>query len=184
MTGTCTLDLIRHAMPVVDYEKPPATWELSEQGAADSRLLAEELQDLGLIELVSSVEPKAAGTAREIAGVLGIEWRTAPGLHEHERDPLPYFGDVEWHTLVRGLFDHPDELMMGRETANAALARFSRAVDEVLADSVHDKVGIVSHGTVMSLYASQLTGEAPYSIWSRLTLPDYVLLTVELTRTS
>jgi hypothetical protein len=30
----------------------------------------------------------------------------------------------------------------------------------------------------MALYASALTGEPPYSIWERLGMPDYVVLSL------
>jgi broad specificity phosphatase PhoE len=162
----------------MDYEQAPATWALSEQGVADSRTRAGELRVLGLSELVSSEEPKALATAREIADGLGIGWRTAPGLHEHERDPFPYLEDAAWQALIRRLFDSPDELVMGRETANQALARFGEAVDDVLSSSPTGSIGIVTHGTVMALYAAKVKGEDPYPIWASLNLPDYVVLVV------
>ncbi len=170
------LVLIRHALPDIDYGKSPASWPLSASGRAASRALAADLREFGFAELVSSEEPKAAETACEIAGSLGIGWRTAPGLQEHVRDPLPYFGPDEWHELVRAFFDHPDDLIFGRETANEAKERFSRPVDDVVHSTNARSIAIVTHGTVLSLYAAARTGKPPYSIWAKLGIPDYVVL--------
>ncbi len=179
MTTGRTLILIRHASPVIEPDDPPATWKLSERGVQESSDLASKLAEFGLRELVCSEEPKAVGTGREIAGRIGISWRTAPGLHEHERDAMDWYGADAWHARIRRLLEEPDELTMGRETARQAATRFSSAVDEVLRSSDAPVVGIVSHGTVISLYAAELTSETPYSIWKRLDMPDYVVLELD-----
>lgn len=179
MTGNAAanrqrLVLIRHATPEPDFNRPPREWPISDQGIAECCALAERLTDAGPTALYSSQEPKAAATAREVAARLGIEWHTWPGLHEHEREALPEYAPAAWHALIRRLFEHPGELVMGLETADQALARFSQAVESLLAETAADPLGIVSHGTVIALYVSLRTGEPAYDIWSRLGMADEI----------
>lgn len=144
-------------MPEIDESLPPHEWPLSDAGRLAAGELGRQLSDRGIATVVSSEEPKASGTAEAFASALGLGWSTAPGLHEHERERMDWHGEDAWHRLIRRLVEHPDELVFGRETASHALARFSAAV-ELVVGSVDGDAGplaIVSHGTVMSLYAGQ-----------------------------
>lgn len=62
-------------------------------------------------------------------------------------------------------------LLLVRHSANAALARFTAAVDGLTEPAI-----VVSHGTIISLYAAARTGRDPYELWSGLVLPDVVIV--------
>ena len=173
------LILIRHAMPIVDDSRPSATWKLSESGRNAAKALASDLSAISIQSIVSSEEPKAIETAAIIAETLGISWSTAPGLHEHERGRLDWLGEEAWHAQIRRFFDRPRDVVFGYESARDSLARFKTAVESVLDQPEHrtGTIAIVSHGTVMSLYAADKLGDDPYVIWKNLDLPDYVELT-------
>lgn len=179
MESSCArLILIRHAMPIIDPSRPASTWKLSDEGRSASEAMARELARFDIRAIVASEEPKAAETGAVIAGTLNIPLSTAPGLHEHERERVDWLGMEAWHAQIRRLFNYPDEMVFGLETANQALRRFRSAVQRVQASSLHREgaLGIASHGTVMSLYLADLRNEDPYSIWKDLALPDYVAL--------
>ena len=58
---------------------------------------------------------------------------TADGLEEHHRDGVPYFGtQSEFEAAVEQLFEMPDELVLGTETAEQARVRFAAAIDRVI----------------------------------------------------
>jgi hypothetical protein len=59
----------------------------------------------------------------------------------------------------------------GEESASAALARFSAALDRLDEGTV-----VVSHGTVISLYAAARSGRDAFELWSSLELPDLVVV--------
>ena len=83
----------------------------------------------------------------------------------------------EFEEAVESFFKEPDELVFGSETANEALARFSAAIDRIVEAAPADAV-VVTHGTVMALYAARLGGVTPVGLWRRLGLPSFVVMTL------
>jgi len=77
---------------------------------------------------------------------------------------------------VAAFFSSPNALVLGRETANQAHARFSTAVNAAMAQFPGQSIAIVSHGTVITLFASRLLGLPPVPFWRRLGLPSLVAL--------
>ena len=126
--------------------------------------------------IVSSLEPKARETAAILAENIGLGFHEVESLHEHDRSGVPYHLDDKFQNFIRELFDKPDELVFGNETANAALARFHHAVEQVLSLYTDKTIVIVAHGTVISLFVSWLTGCDGYSLWNELGLPSFVVL--------
>ena len=64
---------------------------------------------------------------------------------------------------------------MGTETAEQALTRFTAAIDRVIEAGQADNI-VVTHGTVMTLYAASVAGVEPKRLWRRLGLPSFVVL--------
>jgi broad specificity phosphatase PhoE len=79
------------------------------------------------------------------------------------------------------LFEHPDELVLGYETADEAHARFARAVADVLSSHPSGNLVIVTHGTVMTLFIAR-AGSAghfdPIPFWKGLGLPAFAVLSL------
>ena len=65
--------------------------------------------------------------------------------------------------------------MLGSETADQARDRISAAIDSVV-DAGHADTIVVTHGTVMTLYAASVADADPMCFWRRLGLPSYVVL--------
>ena len=128
-------------------------------------------------KIVASREPKAAETGKLIADVLKIPFSTAENLHEHERESLPFTTQEDFNASVKRLFDYPDQLVMGEETAEQASARFDAAVQSVLRENPGN-VAIASHGTVMSLFAAKHANIDALSIWKRLGMPAMLVFSV------
>ncbi len=174
-----TLILVKHARPDIVPATPVAQWELSAAGRAACEPLAQALAPWRPETLLASEEPKAAETARLAAERLGVPWRTAPGLHEHERAGAPFFArEADFAAAMEALFLRPGELVYGRETADEALLRFSAALDDALAGHAGQRVAVVTHGTVIALYVACLWGLSAregYDLWGRLGLPALVV---------
>ncbi|MCX6020722.1 MAG: phosphoglycerate mutase family protein, partial [Chloroflexi bacterium] len=107
---------------------------------------------------------------------LAVPVDVLDGLHEHDRTNVGFLSDAEFDAAVAAFFDRPDELVLGRETANEALARFSRAVQGALARWPAGNLVIVAHGTVISLYVAAVAGLDARALWKRLGLPSFVVL--------
>lgn len=171
------LILIRHSTSSQDPARPAQEWGLTAEGRRRCGQLAEQLKKYQPELLITSQERKAWQTTQEIGAWLGIPWFTFPGLHEHARLQVPYFPDAQtFRAAVEKLFRFPQELVFGEETAEQALARFSSALDRALAQFGNRSVGIVTHGTVLSLFVGQRCGVNPWQFWQNLTMPAFVVL--------
>ncbi len=127
--------------------------------------------------LVSSEERKAIETAEFLSKRLKVETRTAPDLDEHRR---PFVDDpAEFERLMEHFFAEPATRVLGEESADEALARFTAAVDAVLASEPDRTVGIVAHGTVIALYAAPMLGIGTGALWQRLQAPSFIVVDTE-----
>jgi broad specificity phosphatase PhoE len=67
----------------------------------------------------ASSEPKATETAKLVASRLGVDIRVRSGLEEHHRDDAQFFPDPQgFEGAIAKLFDNPDDLVYGSETAD------------------------------------------------------------------
>lgn len=179
MNSAKYLILVKHSLPENLKDVPAREWHLSETGQGLAHVLAGKLLIYQPEIIVSSMEPKARETAAILADDLGLEFHEIKDLHEHDRSGVPYHEKAIFQNFVRELFDKPDELVFGNETANAALARFRHAVEHVLSLYTDKTITIVAHGTVISLFVSWLTGCNGYSLWQELGLPSFVVLDIQ-----
>lgn len=171
------LILARHAMPTLDGSRPAREWELSEEGRASCEVLAQRLAAHAPSRVVTSQEPKAVETGQIVARALGLPWETAESLGEHQRSKVGLMPRPEdFRAAVLRLFQEPDKLVLGDETANQALERFSSALERVLQQYPEETLVVVSHGTVLSLWAGPRAGMEPAGLWLKLGLPAYLVI--------
>jgi broad specificity phosphatase PhoE len=169
------LVLIRHSVPELDPSIPPNQWMLNEVGKDKARQLARQLSTHSIACVMSSSEPKAIETAQIIASHLGQLTQVAPGLHEHKRPQTKLTSERIFKKTIAKLFADPDNLTFGTETANEAGQRFDRAVRALLQLYPDQGLAIVSHGTVMAMYASFHMKVDPHSIWQHIGLPGALI---------
>ncbi len=170
------LILVKHAPPQVDPNRPTHDWVLSDDGRAKAKLLAERLRPHAPTRVVTSTEPKAIETGEIVARLLGIPIDQADGLEEYDRSNVPVMRTSEFISAVAQFFKERDRLVLGRETAAATLARFHHAIDDVIDAHPDETVAVVTHGTVLALYAAALLDEDPYRLWRQLGHPSFVVL--------
>jgi broad specificity phosphatase PhoE len=77
---------------------------------------------------------------------------------------------------MRQFFAEPETVVYGTESADAAHARFERAVRDVLAGHPSGPVIVVAHGTVISLLVARANGIDPFPFWAELDLPSFVVV--------
>jgi len=173
------LILIRHSLPEIVESVPAHAWELSDEGRVRVERLAEILEQYQLEIIGSSVEPKARETAEILCKTLGVDIVVMDGLHEHERFEISLVSKDEFQSLVQELFKKPDDLIFGNETATQALERFKTSVELMMSLYEGKRMAIVSHGTVISLFTSWLTGVDGHQFWKNLGLPAIVVLDLQ-----
>ena len=177
MRSMAKLLLIRHSQPEQDTTIPASEWRLSHLGRQLCEPLAEKLKAYEPTRLISSVEPKAVETAQVTARHLGISSEIAFGLHEHDRSNVGYIPDGErFEAIIKDLFAKPDEKVFGVENAKQALERFQGAVDGLLDEYADETIGMVTHGTVMSLFVATHNDVNGFELWGKLTMPCIIVL--------
>jgi len=173
------LILVRHSQPEIAPELPARQWHLSAEGRRRCQILAPRLAHFQVRRVFSSSEPKAAETAHIVAAHLGVPDETIEGLHEHDRrNVMPWSTQEQFENSVRALFEQPDQLVWGVETADQAYERFAQAVASVITRSPNQDVVIVAHGTVITLLVSRTNTIEPFPFWKRLGLPALVIMSL------
>lgn len=170
------LILVKHSIPEIVENVPAQEWKLSEEGRARAKRLAQQLELYQPEVIISSPEPKAKETAEIIAGVHQIELHVAENLHEHDRGNVPFLTHDKFQASIHEFFQKPTELVFGKETADQAHARFYRSVHSILNEHTNRTVVIVTHGTVLSLFVSRLTGSSDFELWNMLGLPSFIAM--------
>ena len=169
------LILIKHAKPAVVEDVPSEEWGLSEEGRRLCEPLAAALKQFDIRKIVCSEEPKAAETASLVANQLGVQSHIAPGLHEHDRSNVPMMASRDFISSMAQYFKEHSRRVLGRESADDTANRFNRAVDEVIAGQPDGDVAIVTHGTVLALFAAENSNGDPFKLWRQLGLPSYAI---------
>jgi broad specificity phosphatase PhoE len=161
----------------VDPSLPSAQWTLGVEGMQGSLRLAERLRPLELDLVVSSVEPKAAETARIAAKALDLPFQSGHDLHEQERASAGYLDANRFQSAIQQLFASPSTLVFGEETGDAAGQRFGAAVDALVKVHGGRRLCIVAHGTVIALHLEREYGVDGWATWKALDgLPCYVVV--------
>lgn len=171
-----TLVLIKHSLPEIAGHLPACEWRLSDAGRLRCKALAERLAPHGVTRLVASREPKAFETAQEVAARLGVLLVAEDDLHEHVHREAGLLEPEEFEAAVARFFAQPADLVFGSETADQAHQRFTQSLTRILGKCCEETVAVVTHGRVLTLFVSRAVGLDPYSLWKRLGLPSFVVL--------
>jgi len=101
-------------------------------------------------------------------------------LQEQDRHGVPYFDNQQdFFAAVERFFTQPNELVLGNETAVQARERFDTAVTQQIAQHPNDTLAIISHGTVLTLFATHHNSQLKtIPFWQALTLPCALIFTL------
>lgn len=171
------LVLVKHAQPVLEAEVAPRYWRLGPEGEAQSRALAASLAPLLPFALFASPEPKADATATIVGEALDVPVHTLDGLEEFDRPALPILPKAEHERMNAAIFEDLSTPVLGRESGEAARARFAAAIDGALEQTPegHNTV-VIAHGTVIALYVAAQRGDDGYEIWRSLDCASFLVL--------
>jgi len=177
------LVLIRHSKSDPSNAALNSDWPLSEAGRALCAPLTEILRPFELYLLVSSTMLRARQTSELLAAGLAIPWRAIDGLQEHNR-PFLEGGQRpqdEFESQIDALFANPTQPVFG-DSAEETLTRYTTAIDSVLAQEPGHNIGVVSHGTVMALYAAPRFNLNPRDLWHAIGHPCVLVIDRETGR--
>ena len=172
------LILIKHARPLVEEDVPSHDWRLSPEGRAACKPLADAMRAHAPAVIVTSDEPKAIETGQIVAAALGVPVKTATGLHEHDRSNVPMMQSREFISAMANFFKARTRRVLGLESAAEASERFQSAVESVLSEYPKQNVAIVTHGTVLALFAEDHGAGDGFLLWRRMGLPSMMVFSV------
>jgi len=133
-------------------------WVLSASGEKQAKQRAAEgvFDDVDII--ISSNEEKAYQTAKPIADKLGKAINRLSELNELNRDNCPFMEQKDYEKSIKFCLEHPSESINNWETADHALERFAKKIEELHREHNNQKILIVGHGFTINLYFAKLLG--------------------------
>lgn len=164
------LILVKHGAPQLAPGTPPSLWTLAPEGRDQAERIAAKLAEFAPAAVVSSLEPKAVETAAVLAAAFGVVAERDAGLGEQRNDAGPFTDALSFQSAVAGMFAQPSEITMGEESADEAHARFAGALGRQVAAHRSQTLVAVTHGRVISLWASRRFGFDPMPFWRGLRL--------------
>ncbi|HEX7002716.1 MAG TPA: histidine phosphatase family protein [Trueperaceae bacterium] len=174
------LVLVRHARTAPVPELEAAAWRLAESATDECRRLADELRPLHPDRIITSDHHKAEATGALLARYLGLPRESAVGLEEHDRSGVPFYEDPrEFVAKVKRLFDRPEEVVLGQETAEGALERYEAAIRREAELHGRERLILVSHATVMALLVARHNEVDGFEFWKTLEMPEALVLRLE-----
>ena len=152
--------IIRHGLPVrIDDAGGPADPELSDEGHAQARRLADWLRHDRIDAVFTSPMRRARQTAAPLAEILGVEPIVDDELAEFDRGQHFY---VPLEELKAARDPRYEQLMRGEQMDEVDPYTFREvvtvAVERVIEAHTGGTVAIVCHGGVINAYASHVLG--------------------------
>jgi broad specificity phosphatase PhoE len=172
------LILVKHARPQVVEAIPSHDWRLSDEGRAACGPLAEVLRPLDPGVIITSDEPKAQETGQLLGEALGKPVNTGSDLHEHDRSNVPMMPSREFLSLLALFFKQRNRLVLGMETADECAARFQNAVDSIVSEYQEDNIAVVTHGTVLALFAADHGAGDAFLLYRKMGLPSLISFSI------
>ena len=157
------LILIRHALPIRrEVLEGAADPELSDDGLAQARHLADYLGIEPIHAIYSSPMRRAVQTAAPLSERLGLPVTYVDDLAEHDRRSSAYIpieelkatNDPRWQQMLAGDWDNEDE------TRSEFTDRIHAAIEGIVADHRSQNVAVVCHGGVINAYLARVLGTA------------------------
>lgn len=170
------LILVKHAQPEIVTGRPPSQWRLSDEGRRSCLTLATRLAAYHPARVVTSPEKRAHETAQRVAQKLGVPLLVNDRLFEHRRDTVPFLPKEQFRQAIQEMMQKPEWRVFGEESAAESLARFSGAIWRLVEQYPSQTLAVVSHGTVIALFAAACCHLEPFELWSRLGMPAFLVL--------
>ncbi len=152
--------LVRHALPIRrEVEEGVADPELSEDGRAQAKLLAQYLASEHLDAVYASSLRRARQTAAPVVEGRGLDLEIEPDVSEFDKDSPEYVpveelkaaDDPRWQAMLDGVWD-------GSEPQEVFHARVVDAIERIIVRHRGQRVAVVCHGGVINAYLTRILG--------------------------
>jgi len=162
--------LIRHPACEVQDDRPAEQWHLCEEGEKQLESLMRSRFWSKVRHVYASTEPKAEAVAQRTLVEHAIPFSLHDELRELRRPPDFVRDRNELLSMIRGIFDAPQEAVPGFEPLVAASQRVWHLLTDVVVRGPLP-AAVVSHGIVLSAVRARLLGKEKVSLSDWETLP-------------
>lgn len=171
------LVLIRHSKTKRDPRVPIALWGLSEKGIEAANKLSSDRKIQKLDILYTSLQTKALETAVILAKPNALPIKTNDGLTESTSYTNKFIPDPAIYELtLKDYYAGKIQRINGGETLQEALDRFNSAIESIVKENKDKKrIGIVSHGHILTLFSSQFKDIDLYDTHLQIKQPDIAI---------
>ncbi|MDA8069254.1 MAG: histidine phosphatase family protein [Actinomycetota bacterium] len=161
---------VRHAAVLVDRDAPASSWTLDHEAAAACAPLREWLTGRDL-RWLSSPEHKATATLQLLTD---RPYNVVPELAEVSR--AGWLDDYR-DAVAKFFAARSSPSLPGWETADAAAARFDRALRDWVGGSSGDGIVVGTHGLVLTAWACRdKPADKALKWWAALTMPALLVM--------
>lgn len=161
--------LVRHCE--ADGQQPTAN--LTELGVQQSHDLVRFFVGKNIDAVYSSTYNRAVQTVEPLVAALNLEIREDARLTER------VFSTIimdDWMAWFKKGFENPDLVFEGGESGRDAQQRIVKMMEEIFS-SEGDRVVVVSHGNLISLFLQTINQSFGFKDWQELSNPDVFLVT-------
>ena len=151
-----TFYFLRHGETEKDLNVLISQWKLSEKGEEQARKLADENTFSEVDIVIASTEEKAYQTAKPIADKLKREIIRIEEISELNRDKGGFMGAENYEKTLKYCLENLDKSLHNWETAEHALERFSKKIEQIDKEYENKKILVVGHGFIINLYFAKL----------------------------
>jgi len=155
------LIFVTHPSVIVDPNKHPDEWQLSDEGLKEvERLLQKEFWR-EIKKIYSSTALKAFSVAKLAAQKYNINIQKVNELNEINRDSTGFLSQEKYNSAIEDFYIHPSDSYKGWETAYEATERIKKCIDDIFADQPDELIVIVGHGIIGSCLSCFIKGIDP-----------------------
>ncbi len=169
------LYLFRHSQTIFEPEIPSPNWVLSEEGIGKVKSLSLDSKIMNLDIFYSSLQNKALETAVLLAKPNRTPINTHAGLAELSSITKAFIPNYD--ESVHDLYAGKIEKINNGESLKEGLDRFNKTIEEIVSIEIKSEhIGIVAHGSILSLFASQYSDLNAYELHQMIQMPDMAIL--------
>jgi 2,3-bisphosphoglycerate-dependent phosphoglycerate mutase len=161
---------IRHAESVY-IEGVERERGLTDKGKKDAAAIRDLLLGEQIDVFVSSPYQRAVHTVKELADAAGQSILIEEDLRERQLSGADV-GKERFMEAKRKLFEEPDFSFPGGESSHEAQNRAGSVMAKLLQRYSGKKIGIGTHGDIMTLMMNRYDETYGYDFWRSTTMPD------------
>lgn len=161
--------LIRHCKAT--GQEPLA--ELTNEGREKALELVPILDKFNVDHIISSPYKRAVQTIKPFSESIGIPIIIDDNLQERVLSGEPM---EDWLEQLERTFINKDLIFSDGESSNHALTRIQKVLNGVFENKQMHRVGIVSHGNILSLLINHYDPTFGFTRWQQMKNPDIFVL--------